>query len=96
MEIKIIDRSYPNGFFYKAVSSIVWDSEIQDYRDIVFGTTDNKTFTVEVYQGPNYVVNSNAKRSWSRQYKNKYPSKLNDTVEKLKEAYHMWFELSKI
>jgi hypothetical protein len=92
MEIKIIDRVFPNNSFYKAASAIVWDSEIQDYRNVIFGTIDNKTFNIEVYQGPNYVIESNAKRNWSRQYSLKrYPSKLNATVKQLEEAYNNHF-----
>jgi hypothetical protein len=92
--IKVTHYDHGHGKFYKAVSKIVYDSDVQDYREVFYGTIDNKNFNVEVYQGPNYVVESNSRRNWSRQYKgHQFPSKLLGLVEELKAFYHKHFQV---
>jgi hypothetical protein len=91
--ITVTHRTHPDGTFYKAVERIIYDEDIQDNRLVSYGTVDDKEFFVEVYQGPNYVVDCSSKRSWSRKYKmREVPSKLNQVVSILRHSYSNNFQ----
>jgi hypothetical protein len=89
MITKKIQRKYPDADWdYKAISTIINDNGIK--REIVYYTNVSKSKKregVEMFTGPNYIVNSGGKSS-SRSYDIKsIPVKYQDVVKNLKSIY---------